>query len=323
MRPFDPTAFLFCAASLVSLGAAVDALAGEGPATDAPPGYASPQEAFEARRDAVARRDWRRAFASSTPEVQDAEVSLLGFGWLLVEGGMEGGPFDGPGEEGRKEGRVKLRATMKKYGLDAERLWAEYDKRYLASHGVDLAKIKAELRRRGRERLERRLQEHPDERAEVEEHLKEHPEDADLFLLPPDPGEEPDPSLPDLDDPLLIAVILALVADKAGFYEEASEIFTPRAKDESGYVDVFGNLKGVTVAGDSAKGWIRWSRSVMRNGTRDVWKPVRVLRKFRRLDGRWYNDSPWEDLTDYDQDEGDGLRGGPREETGAVDRSLP
>jgi hypothetical protein len=269
-----------------------------------------------------------------TPEVQDTEIFCLGMGWLLVEGGLEGGPFDGSGEAGRKERMARLRATMKKYGLDDERLWTEYDKRYLAAHGVDLAKIKAELRRRGRERMERRFKGHPAERAEVEKYLKEHSEAADQFLLPPEPGEEPDPSLPELDDGLLEEVIPNLVTDRSAFYEAASEILTPRIKRKSGYDDVFGDLQGLTVDGDTAKGWVVWSRSRMENGTRDVWEPVRVLRKFRRLDGRWYNDDPSNDLTRFDEAEAKGREagrlgnpaasnGGARDVPGAASRRMP
>jgi hypothetical protein len=323
MRPFDRTPLLFCVASLGLQGFAIGASADDEQGTNAPPGYASPLEAFEARRDALAKRDWRKAFASLTPEVQDTEIFYLGLGWLWVEEGMEGGPFDGLGEAERKEGMARLRATMKKYGLDAERLWTEYDKRYLAAHGVDLAKIKVELRRRGRERMERRFKGHPAERAEVEKYIKEHPEVADQFLLPPEPGEAPDPSLPELDDELLENVIPTLVTDRSAFYEAASEIFTPKVKRKSGYDDDFGNLKGLKVSGDTAKGWIVWSRSRMENGTRDVWEPVRVLRKFRRLDGRWYNDYTSDDLTHFDDAEAKGSRSEPRGESGGVERRRP
>jgi hypothetical protein len=217
---------------------------------------------------------------------------------------------------------ARLRATMKKYGLDAERLWTEYDKRYLAAHGVDLAKIKAELRRRGRERMERRLKGHPAERAEVEKYIKEHPEDADQFLLPPEPGEEPGPSLPELDDELLDMVIPTLITDRSAFYEAASEIFTPKTKGKSGDDDVFGNLKGLRVTGDTAKGWIAWSRSHVEKGTRDVYEPVRVLRKFRRLGGRWYNDDTG-DLAHFDDAEAGGGAKRPREKPGGPEPGRP
>ena len=309
MRPFARIILLCCVASLAPLGFATGAPADDRPGTSTPPGYPYPREAFEAGRDALARRDWRTLFNSLTPEAQDAQVFLLGLGWLMLEGGMEGGPFDRLDEAGRKEGMSRLRATMKKHGLDGERLWAEYDKRYLAAHGVDLAKIKADLRRRGRERLERYLKEHPAERAEVEEAIREHPEDADLFLPPPGPGDEPDPALPELDDTILARVIPTLVTDRAGFYEAASEILTPKVKHWGGYDDVFGDLKGPVVTGDAAKGWVAWTRSQIKNGTRDLWEPVRVVRTFRRRDGGWYNESMPDDQT---PDEEPGAKPSPK-----------
>jgi hypothetical protein len=311
-------------ASLGLQGFAVGTPADDEPGTDAPPGYASPRDAFEARRKALARRDWRTVFASSTPEVQDAEVMVLGQFWIYIEDGMEGGPFDGLPEAERRAGMARMRAVMKKHGWELQELWAEHDERYLAAHGVDRAKIVADLRKRGRERMEEaRKKATAEERKEFDDFLKEHPEAVDEFILLP--GEKPNPPVPEPDLELFFKIMEARLTDKAGFYEEASEIFTPKpkTKDKPGDADAFGDLKGLIVTGDSAKGWIVWNRSQMVNGTRDVWPAVRVLRKFRRLDGRWYNDDASEDRTRFDAAEAVGVPIAPTPVSGGAERRRP
>jgi len=311
-------------ASVLSMGIqppAVNAQGADAKAAQAQPGYSSPAEAFEARRRALARRDWRTVFASSTPEVQDDEVLILGQFWIYIEDGMEGGPYDGLPEPERKAGMARMRAVMKKHGLVLQEIWAEHDRQFHAAHGVDRAKIVADLRKRGRERMEEaRKKATTEERKEFDDFLKGHPEVVDEFILLP--GEKPNPPIPEPDLELFFKIMMSRITDKAAFHEEASELFKPKTKDKDkdkpGDADVFGDLKGLIVTGDSAKGWIVWSRSQMVNGTRDVWPPVRVLRKFRRLDGRWYNDDLSEDRTHFDDAKADGLPRGPREEAGGA-----
>lgn len=326
MRAFDRTALLFCVASLGPQGFAIGASADDAPRTYAPPGYASPQEAFDARRDAVARRDWRKVFASLTPEVQDEEVMNLAYFWIYIEDGMEGGPFDKLPEAERRAGMARMRAVMKKHGLELQELWAEHDKLYQAAHGVDRAKIVADLRKRGRERMEEaRKKATAEERKEFDDFLKENPEAVDEFIFLP--GEKPNAPVPEPDLELFFKIMEARITDKAAFFEEASEIFEPKPKpktrDKPGDENVFGDLKGLIVTGDSAQGWIVWNRSQMVNGTRDVWPPVRLLRKFRKLDGRWYNDDLPGDRTRFDAAEAVGVPIAPTPVSGGAERRRP
>ena len=86
----------------------------DGPA-QAPPGNRSPREAFESRRKAVAARDWRTSFASSTPAARDLDVENLVRYWLLMESGrIEGpGPEDTYGQPRRSPEAARLNAVMK------------------------------------------------------------------------------------------------------------------------------------------------------------------------------------------------------------------
>ena len=86
------------------------------------------------------------------------------------------------------------------------------------------------------------------------------------------------------------------VADKAAFYEEVSEIIRPRGQEAPESTHDFGELQGVAVSGDSASGWVVWSRKEGR-------RIVRLLRKFRRVDGRWFNDDETWDYTPRRADE--------------------
>jgi hypothetical protein len=193
----------------------------DGPA-QAPPGYPSPREAFESRRKAVAARDWRASFASSTPEVQGQEIENLVRYWLWMESGcIEGpGPEDTYGQPRRSPEAARLAAIMKKRGL-------------------------------------------------------EFPRFSPLILW---------------NEEKLIKNMASRVADKATFYEEASELIWPRGKEAPELIHDFGDLQGVAESGDTADGWIVWTCT-------GVPGSVRLLRKFRRVDGRWFNDSETWDYT--------------------------
>ncbi len=305
MREICRGMLLLCVGSMSIQTHATDARGANEVAAHAPPGYSSPQEAFVARRNARAKRDWRTCFASSTPVVQEAEAQDLVGCWILTEAGMEGVYFDNT-EDGRRVGMVKLRAVMKKHGLEHKEFWAQYLKEYHATHGVDLAKLTAEAIKRGRERMDKCLEKHPLEREAVENHLKKYPEDIDLFFLPPEPGEEPDSPLPELDDELFgktIKTMTARVTNQAVFYEEASEIIRNKDEQDPEPTYDFSDLQGVAVSGDSARGWIEWTIVRFVAGVKKASQPTRLLRSFRRLDGRWYNDSLTEDFTSFDPKE--------------------
>src|SRR5262245_48756448 len=95
MRGIRRIVLLLCLGSMAIHALVFAARGADEPAAQAPPGYSSPREAFEARRKALARREWRTSFASSTPAVQDLEVENLVRCWTLMEAGVEPGPFDG------------------------------------------------------------------------------------------------------------------------------------------------------------------------------------------------------------------------------------
>jgi hypothetical protein len=94
------------------------------------------------------------------------------------------------------------------------------------------------------------------------------------------------------------------VPDKAAFYEEASETLRTMGQEAPEFVYDFGDLQGIAVSGDSARGWVVWNRDhVYENGVKKVSGTVRLLRKFRKLDGRWFNDNETWDYTHFDPEE--------------------
>ena len=211
---------------------------------------------------------------------------------LYFDEGMEGGPFK---VDERGAGMAKMRVIMKKHGLELPEIWAEYNKRYLATHGVDLAKLGAEIMKRERGRREISRKKYPTEWEELENYLKEHPEANDTIFFPPGPDEEPDPPLPELDDELFAKAtetMMSRVTIKAAFYEEASEIIRSTGDEAPNWVSDSEDLRGVAVSGDSARGWVVWNFRGR--------EPTRLLQTFRRLDGRWYNDNETWDLTYFE-----------------------
>lgn len=303
MRRIRQGVILLCLGSMSIRTLDIAARGADEVAAQAPPGYPSPREAFEARRKALARRDWRTSFASSTPAAQELEVANLVGSWVLMESGLVADPFVKLGWLERIVEKAKLRALMKTHGFELTEFWAEYDKGYRAAHGVDLAKWKAEIRKRRHERTERYLKDHPLEREEFEKRLRDSPE---VDHVPPRPGEAPDPPppAPELDDELLLKTIKTVasrVTNKAAFYEEVSEILRSRGQEAPELIYDFGDLQGIAVSGDSARGWIVWNRHhVYEAGVKKVSGSERLLRKFRRLDGRWFNDSETWDYAQFD-----------------------
>jgi hypothetical protein len=83
--------------------------------------YASPQEVYEATREADVRQDTRAIFYCLTPEAQEIEV----LEYLMACG--------------TTRHAEKAQTIRKQYGVDEAALNAEYDKRYSKKHGFDLA----------------------------------------------------------------------------------------------------------------------------------------------------------------------------------------
>lgn len=91
------------------------------------------------------------------------------------------------------------------------------------------------------------------------------------------------------------------VPDMAAFYEEASECLRPIGREAPELEYDMGDLQGIAVSGDSARGWVVWNRDhVYENGVKKVSGTVRLLRRFRKLDGRWFNDSETCDYKYFD-----------------------
>ena len=299
MRKVGRAILVLCALSGSVQTFAGDDQGGDKEAARAPRGYSSPQEAFQARRTTIAKRDWRTAFSSMTPEIRDQAVEEIGLLWIWLESDAET-PWDSLGGAVREVKIARYRTIMKKHGLELQKFQAEYKKRYRESHGVDLDKILAERRKREMEQFEAYLKEHPEDREEGEKLLKEHPEYFGGRVTVPRAGEKPVPDLPESDMELEAKVILSQVIDKAGLYEEATEFSTPKVMDPEWEDDIFGDLQGVTVSGDTARGWVVWTGYVHVDGVKKANKPERALRRFRRLNGGWYNDNREGDHTRYD-----------------------
>jgi len=263
-------------------------------------GYGSPREAYEAYRRALDKDDWRTAFHCFTPAARDDQVFAT---------------FDGATFRAEEP---KVAAAMKKYGLDLDTVLKEYTKQYRDKHGVDLEKLEAERARRYHERMKKYLDDLPkaanakDGLVTVPAPAEAQPEPSVPPLVavpqpagvPPEPPvpaiwgppmpaeEEPEPSMPPIDYELLRDVVLRLVADKAGFYEEVNRAIRPEKKEDL-LRATLGPLQRVAMTGERATGWItvtgyhlaRRSDGIERKEADPAW-PRRL--HFRRLGGRWF-----------------------------------
>jgi hypothetical protein len=249
-------------------------------------GYSSPREAFDAKRDAVAKRDWRTAFFSLTPASQDAAVFDLCAGFLLwIEPGGEYGPFDREGEKGRRAGEAKLRAMLKKHGIESSKVWKEYIRQYKVQHGVDLDKLAAQIEKYNREFFEAYRKNNPE---------GSNPPPGQTVALPYGSDTESEYSFPPIDVELLSKIILPRISDKASLYEEMTESMTPKVRDELAYD--YGNLEGVTESGDKAEGWVAMTMYALegrpgKGFVKVASPPTQLKRCFHKLNGRWYNDT--------------------------------
>jgi hypothetical protein len=290
--------------------------------SDRPPcGYSSPEEAFQARRAAIARRDWRTAFSSMTPEIQDQAVVEIAWAWLWLGSGATGHespwdrgdaprwpgdrydvlgnlrtPWDGLEKATRDAAIARVRTMTNSHGLQIQKFQAEYQKRGIVGEDG----IVAERRKREIEQCRAYWKEHPEEREEGEKLFKEHPEYFGTGITVPQPCERLRLDLRTPDIELEARVILSQLIDKAGFYEEAMDLAKPTVVAPGQEDYVFGDLQGVTVSGDTARGWVVCHSEIHVNGVREAIKPGRVICRFRRMNGRWYNDNREGDLTRYD-----------------------
>ncbi len=322
MRKVGRAILLLCALSGSVRSLAGGDRGGDKEAFQAARGHSSPQEAFQARRAAIARRDWRTAFASMTPETQDHAVVEMAWAWLWLGSGATGHerpwgrsypprwpgdrfyvlgvdetPWDGLGKTARDAAIARVREITKTHGLELQKFQAEYEKRGKA--GED--EIVAERAKREIDHLKAYLKEHPEEREEGEKFLREHPEAFGTGITEVRPCERLRPDLLEPDIELEARVILSQIIDKAGFYEESTDLVKPRVVIPGQEDYAFGDLQGVTIAGDTAKGWVVCHTDIHVSGLKDAIKPGRVLCRFRRLNGRWYNDNREGDLARYDE----------------------
>jgi hypothetical protein len=325
MRKVGRAILLFCALSGSVRTLAGDDRGGDKEAAQAPRGYSSPQEAFQARRAAIARRDWRTAFSSMTPETQDQAVVEIAWAWLWLGASRNspherpwcrgyppswpgdrwevldsdgGTPWDKLGKAVREATIARVRTMTKTHGLELQKFQAEFNKRYDLGRGWD--KIVAERREREIAGIKAQFKKRPEVREEFEKLFKEHPEYFGTGVTVRDACERLRPGLLDPDIELESRVILSQLIDKAGFYEEAMELLKPRVVEPGEEDHAFGDLQGVTVSGDTARGWVVCHSEIHMNGVLEPIKPGRVLCCFRRLDGRWFNDNREADLTRYD-----------------------
>jgi hypothetical protein len=87
--------------------------------------YASPQEVYDAAREAEARQDLRTMFLCLTPEAQEVTV------------------FESLFACGTTRHVEKAEAIRKRHGVDDAALNAEYDKRFYKKHGITAAEYQA------------------------------------------------------------------------------------------------------------------------------------------------------------------------------------
>jgi hypothetical protein len=205
-------------------------------------------------------------------------------------------PWDKLGKAAREATIAKVRTMTKAHGLDIQKFEAEYKHRYV----VGLAKIWMERRKREMDEIKGYLKEHPEERKEGEGLFKEHPEYFGTGITVPQTGERRRPGLLGPDMGPEARVILSQLVDKAGFYEEAMELLKPKVVAPGQEDYVFGDLQGVTVSGDTARGWVVCLSEIHVDGVREAIKPGPVLCRSRRMNSRWYNDTREGDLTRYD-----------------------
>jgi len=255
---------LLCALSGSVRTLAGDDRGGAKDAAQAPRGYSSPQEAFQARRAAIARRDWRTSFSSMTPETQEQAVVEIAWAWLWLGASRHsrhetpwsrdyppnwpgdrwevlesdgGTPWDKLGKAAREATIAKVRTMTKTHGLELQKFRAEYEKRF-AVDPLDPDKIVTERRKREMDKRRAYWKEHPEEREEGEKFFKEHPEYLGTGITESQPCERLRPGLLEPDMELEARVILSQLIDKAGFYEEAMELLKPKVvvPGQEGYV---------------------------------------------------------------------------------------
>ena len=205
------------------------------------------------------------------------------------------------GKMDARQRRQKLRTMMKKYGLESGKVWGESIGKSTAKSTVLTLKS---CRRKPRSTNASAL------RGIARSILKSAIRSLGTLLpFPVNLGEEPGPSLPPVDQVLLSKVALKMVTDKAAFCEEVKEFMTPKVPKVKDPLDLaydYGDLEGLIESGNTAKGWVAGTMYHLQGqpGKPDVKvadPPQRLLRCFRKLNGRWYNDTEKGDFQPRDE----------------------
>jgi hypothetical protein len=190
--------------------------ADDAPRPEAPTGYSSPAEAFDAFRNARGKGDWRQVFRCCTPKTQDHLVFEAYFSCRMNEG-------------------PKTSALIKAQGADEAAIDAAYNKLYQKRHGVDLAKLTAEHEAKVAAASEAYFKKQGKSKTANGGALVEVPDFS--AGLPP---------LPPRDDALYREAVISQIANHAGFYAAATNLF---ATDDDKQI---GKLERITVRGDTA-----------------------------------------------------------------------
>jgi hypothetical protein len=218
--------------------------------------YSSPQVVYEAFRRAAARQEYRVAFLSLTPGFQEREVfeSFM----VCMDSGLPA-----------------VRALLRKYHVDSEALMAAYADRYQQKHGTDILKLRLDYAQKRFKAQEEYLRQHPEARAA-----------GGGIAIPSAKLGPPPPE----DEELIYRSVVAVIADKVGFYEEVNQTI---ALDPD-TLPRFGDLEGLNVEGETATANACVTSFVLHSGRggpleKDAETRDKIVR-FRLLDGSWLID---------------------------------
>jgi hypothetical protein len=218
--------------------------------------FATPQEVFEAFREAGTKHDWRTVFLCLTPERRDDHVFET---WFQCQENID---------------NANVAKVLKKYGVEENAFQAEYFKLYQEKHGVDLAKLEREYEKKKEQA--------------VSAYLKKHPQTGKEAVAVPTSElagiEEP----PD-DEELVRKAAIGLISDKIGFFADAANALSERSEERP----AFGELKAVRIQGDKATGRADQSGNYhyeKKPGKMEIKKadpPVPMIFHFQKLRGSW------------------------------------
>lgn len=231
------------------------------PEATPPLGYKSPVAVYSAYRNAREKGDWRTVFFCMTPRSRDGEVFPAYDGCLF------------------RQHDPKVRAVMKKYGVEVDKVMKRYVEEYKKKHGVALPT---------EEIAGRDVEKPKTDKPTVSGALA-----ASADSVAPVPNGPPPPSLPPVDNDILRKLVLQMVTDKAGFYAEAMETYLPHGRQSDSLLPEYSNLEELRVSGDEATGRVTMTTFMLRGAPgeperREKSLVIRGQALFRRLDGRWF-----------------------------------